>query len=170
MFLDHRLGLGCAFATIRHSIKGDPFTKNFTGHNPYLQDNDRKSKKIHIKKIKNNSEYDLFKDKIKDLKKDLKFEKKQHKQNNTLYNEHINRLETKLTSMRKLNKQLLIQLSSLTNEIITLKKVKKTHGNNRSVTYEPSDLTEEIDSFDEDFIRDEEENLCTQIEDISNDC
>jgi len=51
-------------------------------------------------------------------------ERKNHKQNNILYNEQIERLETKVVDYRKQNNQLLIQLSQLTNEIINLRKKK----------------------------------------------
>jgi len=77
----------------------------------------RKRKKKSIKKS-----YSKLKEEYKNVQRLYIQESKNHKQNNILYNEQIERLESQLMDFRKQNNQLLIQLSQLSNEIIYLRK------------------------------------------------
>jgi len=131
LIIDNRLGYHTAIKEIKIATFGDPFTTNFNMSNPYHKEinlnnsqqirkrspNDKKKKKPTKKSYSN------LKEELKEFHRLYMQERKNHKQNNILYNEQIERLETQIMDYRKQNNQLLIQLSQLSNEVICLRKI-----------------------------------------------
>jgi len=131
-----------------------------------------------------------LKDELKELNRLYIQEKKNHKQNNILYNEQIERLETKLMDFRKQNNQLLIQLSQLSNEIIDLRKkntlcenkikaleyMKKNKGDmkddNKGGEMELKEEEDFIDGSQEedDFDSRDDDYVFSKIDELSYDC